>query len=171
LEEYFKPGTHNQKILSSYLARRDGLKKHPDKDFDKVKNSRIGKDFPNPFSKAETIKKTNKRIAIYSKLNKLRQAFDYSHYREGQIVNSNYSDNELEPVCYLLKSECLNSYYSTLLLLEGQNLKDQGYDDDILLSKIPLLPSYQKLKELSKYVGSKNNQLRGIKGLKFIESF
>ncbi len=171
LEKYFKPGTHDQKILSSYITRRDGLKKHSDKDFEKIKNSKIGKDFHNPYSRKGTINETNKRITIYSKVHKLRQVFDYSHNRDGQIVKSNYSDDELETVCYLLKCECLISYYETRLDLEGQNLKVQGYDDDTLLSKVPSLQSYQNFKELSKDINSKNNQLRRIKGLKFIESF
>ena len=146
LKDYVKPGTHDQKILNSYITRRDRIKKHPVEDFEKIKNSKIGQDFHNPYTQEETLQKINKRIAIYSKLHKLRQTFDYSHNQEGQIIKSNYSDDELESVCYLLKSECLISYCETKLGLEGQYLKDQGYDDETILSKIPLLSSYRKFR-------------------------
>jgi len=171
LKEYFKLGPHDQKILDSYITRRDQIKKYPVEDFEKIKKSKIGQDFHNPYTRDETLKKINERIAIYSKLHNLRQTFDYSHYKDGQITKDDYSDDELEPVCYLLKSECLISYFETKLGLEGQHLKGKGYDDETIFSKITLLQSYIKFKELSKDINSKNNQLRRIKGLKFIQSF
>ena len=171
LKDFFKPGSHNQKILSSHITRRDLLKKHPIDDFEKIKNSKIGEDFRNPYALDETIKKINERIKIYSKLHKLRQTFDYSHDKEGRINKNNYSEEELDSLCYLLKVECLTSYYETELALEVQYLKSHGYTDEIILSKIPSLPSYKKFQELSHDVNTKINRKRKDKGLKFIESF
>lgn len=171
LKDFFKPGSHNQKILSSHITRRELLKKHPIDDFEKIKNSEIGEDFRNPYTLDETIKKINERIKIYSKLHKLRQTFDYSHDKEGQIMNNNYSEDELDSLCYLLKSECLTSYYETKLALEAQHLKSHGYTDEIIFSKITSLPSYKKFQELSQDVNLKINRKRRVKGLKFIEAF
>ena len=50
LKDLFKPGTHDQKILNSYIARRNHLKKHSNEDFEKVKNSKIGQYFHNPYN-------------------------------------------------------------------------------------------------------------------------
>lgn len=62
LKDYFKPGTHDQKILDSYNTRRDRIKKHPIEDFEKIKNSKIGQDFRNPYTRDETLKKSMKEL-------------------------------------------------------------------------------------------------------------
>jgi len=170
LEELFKPGNHNQKILNAYIARRDRIEKEPG-NFEKVKKSQVGQDFHNPYNSEGTVKKTNERIALLSKLHKLRQSFDYSHSRDGQINNPIYTDDVLDSFCYYLKAECLSSYYECKLNLEGENYKSKNHIDDLPLSETPSLPSYQKFKELSNELKLKNNMLRREQGLKFLKSF
>lgn len=170
LEQYFKPGNHNQKILNAYIARRDRIENDPD-NFEKVKKSQVGQDFHNPYSSDETVKKTNERISLLSKLHKLRQTFDYSHSRDGQINDDVYTDDILDSFCYYLKAECLSSYYECKLNLEGEDYKSKNHIEDLPLSETPLLPSYQKFKELSKELKLKNNMSRREKGLKFLKSF
>lgn len=171
LKKYIKPASHAKKILAHYITRKEQMAKNSDEAFEKIKKSEIGELFRNPYTREKTIDETNKRISIYSKLNKLRQTFDYSHDLSGQITTHDYAEDDLDSLCYLLESECLTSYYQVKLNLEGRSIRSPNYTDETVLSKIASLPSIKELTELNKKSNTKNNQRLKRKGLRFINSF
>lgn len=171
LQKHINPGSHLQKILSHYITRRDQMSNHTSGDFEKIKKSEVGKQFPINYSRENTIKKINERISIYSKLHKLRQTFDYSHDRNGQIMNHDYNEEKLKALCYLLESECLTSYYEVKLGLEMRIAKVLNNNVEMELAKITTLQSSKKLKELSQEYNMKDNKIMRLEGLEFIKSF
>ena len=170
LEDFIKPGTHSQKILSHYISRKDKMVKNPNDDFEKVKNSEIGKQFAITSSREDIIRKINERIAIFSKLHSMRQIFDYSHNRDGTISNKEHDDVELDDLCFLLESECWTSYYVVKMAFESHTLRSPSDTDDDFLSKITVLPSVKKLMNLYKEYNTPNNQNRRHRGLEFIKN-
>jgi len=171
LKKYIKPASHTKKILTHYITRKEQLEKNSNKNFEKVKKSKIGELFSNPLDRKTIVEKTKKRISIYNKLNNLRQTFDYSHDLNGQITTHNYDKEDLNALCFLLESECQVSYYETKLGLEGHSIRTPDDTDETYLAKIASLPAIRKLKELYEKYNSKQNQNLRNKGLAFINSF
>ena len=168
-KELVKPANHNQKILANYVVIKDQFTKNTDDDFKKMQKSAIGTSFKVNLSRNEVMEQVNARLAIYSKLDKMRKKFDHSHDLTGQITDREYDEEDLEAVCHLLEAECYSSYYRTKLGLESYSIILTNDSEDVKLLKIASLPSAKKLKELSQEYNNSGSKFRQ-RGLKFLTS-
>ncbi len=170
LNRHIIPASHTKKILTHWVTRREQLIKNLNMDFEKLQKSEIGELFRVTGTKKDVLEKIKGRIIIFSNLHKLRQAFDYSHEMNGQIVNCNYGEKSLESLCQLLEFECLTSYYVVQQWLEyNATAPPDNVDDQI--KKITTLPATMKLKKLAEIYATDTNKKLINQGLKFVGSF
>ncbi len=170
LNNYIKPASHPDKILAHWITRRDNFNKVTNTDFEKMKQSKLGKLFSITDTREDAVNKIEERISIFSKLHKLRQTFDYSRDLDGHITNRGYDKPTLESLCHLLECECYASYYVVKLLLEFSTVTSFN-DVDEVLSKIASLPTIKKLKKLYQNYNTQTSLNIRNKGLQFIKSF
>jgi hypothetical protein len=169
--KYIKPAPHSKKILAHHIIRKNQLNKSTSEEFKKIQQPEIGKNFPEISTREDTIEAIEELIAIYSKLHKIRQIFDYSHNLNGQIMKHDYDEKDLESLCHLLESECHISYYLVKMGLEYHGIELSTDPEEIAMSKIMSLPSTKKLIEISSRFNTVSGKELAQRGLDFIESF